>query len=301
MTIQQVLYVLEAASCRNISQAAERLYVSQSAVSQQIARLERELGRSLFVRSLHRLELTEEGERFCREARPVVDAWQTLCSSVRADNPAAKKQLRVGIGPRVYSNGLFHGILRFFDAHPEIEASFITESSRDYPAALRRQNIDLALDVLSPEEPLAGDEDFYICELIRERQCVLTSPEDPRAALPEISISELQGATMISALEYSSEDRVLKETCRKYHVSFERVYRSDSINMVMSLVRDGRGVVLGPRSFADYYHVAAIPLTPQTDASLCFICLRKLMHRRELPEFRDHLRALCREEAVNSQ
>ncbi|MBQ9458636.1 MAG: LysR family transcriptional regulator [Oscillospiraceae bacterium] len=294
MTIQQVIYVLEAASCRNISQAAERLFVSQSAVSQQISRLERELGCSLFARSFHRLELTEEGERFCREARPVVEAWQTLCSSVRADNPTAKKQLRIEIGPRVYSNGLFQGILRFFDAHPEIEASFITESGRDYPAALRRQNIDLALDVLSPDEPLAADEDFYVCELIRERQCVLASPEDPRAAAPEIPFSELQGAAMISALEYSSEDRVLKETCRKYHVTFERVYRSDSINMVMSLVREGRGVVLGPRSFADYYHVAAIPLVPPVEASLCFICLRKLMHRRELPEFRDHLLTLCR-------
>lgn len=294
MTIQQVLYVLEAASCRNISQAAERLFVSQSAVSQQIARLERELGYSLFVRSVHSLELTDEGERFCREARPVVDAWQTLCKSVRSDNPAAKKQLRVALGPRVYSNGLFQGIIRFFDAHPEIEASFITESNRDYPAALRRQNIDLALDVLSPEASPAADEEFYLCELIRERQCVLTSPDDPRASLPEIAFSALQGATMISALEYSSEDRVMKEACRKHRVSLGRVYRSDNINMVMNLVRDGHGVVLGPRSFADYYHVAAIPLTPPEEASLCFICLRKLMHRRELQEFRDHLLALCR-------
>lgn len=294
MTIQQVLYVLEAASCRNISQAAERMFISQSAISQQIAKLERELGYSLFIRSIHRLELTNEGERFCREARPVVDAWQTLCKSVRADNPAAKKQLRVGIGPRVYSNGLFPGVIRFFDARPEIEASFITESGRDYPAALRRQNLDLALDVLAPEEPLAADEDFYVCELIRERQCVLTAPNDPRAALPEISFSELQGATMISALEYSSEDRVMKETCRKYGISFERVYRSDSINMVMSLVRDGHGVVLGPRSFADYYHVAAVPLAPRNEAALCFVCLRKLAHRREILELRDHLLALCR-------
>ncbi len=292
MTVQQVLYVLEAASCRNISQAAERLFVTQSAVSQQIARLERELGYSLFVRSAHRLELTAQGERFCAEARPVVDAWQTLCRSVQADDPGRKKQLRVGMGPRVYSNGLFPGVIRFFDERPDIEVSFITEAGRDYPAALRQQAIDLALDVLTPADAKRS-EDLYLCELIRERQCVLTSPEDPRAALPEISFADLQGAAMISALEDTSEDRVMKDTCRRHSLSFDRVYRSDSIHTVMNLVRDGHGVVLGPRSFADYYHVAAIPLTPRHEASLYFICPRRLMHRREILDLRDHLLALC--------
>ena len=70
MTIAQVLYVLEIADCRSISAAAERQFISQSALSQQIQRLEGELGYPLFVRTPRGLTLTAAGETFCREARP---------------------------------------------------------------------------------------------------------------------------------------------------------------------------------------------------------------------------------------
>ena len=68
MTIAQVLYVLEIADCRSISAAAERQFISQSALSQQIQRLEGELGYPLFVRTPRGLTLTAAGETFCREA-----------------------------------------------------------------------------------------------------------------------------------------------------------------------------------------------------------------------------------------
>ena len=63
MTIAQVLYVLEIADCRSISAAAERQFISQSALSQQIQRLEGELCYPLFVRTPRGLTLTAAGRR----------------------------------------------------------------------------------------------------------------------------------------------------------------------------------------------------------------------------------------------
>ena len=83
MTIAQVLYVLEIADCRSISAAAERQFISQSALSQQIQRLEGELGYPLFVRTPRGLTLTAAGETFCREARPVAgcaSVWARVCT-----------------------------------------------------------------------------------------------------------------------------------------------------------------------------------------------------------------------------
>ncbi|MCR5664876.1 MAG: LysR family transcriptional regulator [Oscillospiraceae bacterium] len=293
MTIQQVLYVLEAASCRSMSKASERLYVSQSAISQQILKLERELGYSLFTRSVGGLELSSEGARFCEEARSIVDDWQRFCRSVQADNPESKKQLRVGMGARVYSNGLFGDIVRFFDRRPDLEVSFVTEAGGDFLAALRRRSLDLALDVLPSEDYLARRSEYYSCELIREQQCVLMAADDPRAALPSIDVRQLQGSAVVSGLEYSAEARMLEEICRRWELSFERIYRSDGIDTNMNLVRAGRGVVFGPRSFAAHYGVAAVPLEPASSASLRFICLQHLLGRREIREFRDYMTELC--------
>ena len=58
MTTTQALYVLEVAACRSMSRAAQRLYVSQSAISQQIQKLEQELGCALFTRTAAGPELT---------------------------------------------------------------------------------------------------------------------------------------------------------------------------------------------------------------------------------------------------
>ena len=97
MTIAQVLYVLEIADCRSISAAAERQFISQSALSQQIQRLEGELGYPLFVRTPRGLTLTAAGETFCREARPVAEQWQRLCSAVKPDGRRGRR-LRIGMG-----------------------------------------------------------------------------------------------------------------------------------------------------------------------------------------------------------
>ena len=293
MTTTQALYVLEVAACRSMSRAAQRLYVSQSAISQQIQKLEQELGCALFTRTAAGPELTAAGESFCHQARPVIDAWQKLCQDLNADNITAKKQLRIGLGSRVYSNSLFQDIVRFFDDRPEIEVSFHTEAGMDFIQSLRQQQVDLVLDRLPTEDYLDRQPEYYNLPLVRERQCMLMARRDPRAGLEEISIAALEGATVISGLENSAEDRQLKELCSRHGFTPRRIYRSDSIETNMSLTRSGVGVVLGPESFARYYNVAAVPLEPETEASLRFVCLKNLLQRREIRQFRDFLVETC--------
>ena len=298
MTTTQALYVLEVAACRSMSRAAQRLYVSQSAISQQIQKLEQELGCALFTRTVTGLELTAAGENFCHQARPVIDAWQKLCQDLNADNATAKKQLRIGLGSRVYSNSLFQDIVRFFDDRPEIEVSFFPAAGMDFLPALRQQQEDLVLDRLPTEDYLARQSEYYSLPLVREKQCVLMSYRDERAGLESLSIEDLQGSTVISGLENSAEDRQLKEICRRYQISLKRIYRSDGIETNMNLVRSGLGVVLGPESFARYFNVAAVPLSPETEASLQFVCLKSLLQRREIRQFRDYLIGVCRDHGL---
>ena len=302
------------AAARSVSGAARRLYVSQSAISQQIQRLEQELGCSLFTRTVYGLELTRDGENFCRQARPVIDAWQKLCGDLHTGNLSAKKQLRIALGSRVYSNSLFADIVRFFDARPELEVSFRTEAGMDFLQALRQQQVDLVLDRLPTEDYLTRQTEYYDLPLVRERQCVLMDRQDPRAGLPSLSFAALEGATVISGLENSAEDRQLKELClensaedrqlrelcSRHGISLKRIYRSDGIDTNMKLVRGGVGVVLGPESFARYYNVAAVPLEPKTEASLHFVCLKPLLQRKPIRQLRDHLLQACRDHKLLS-
>lgn len=294
MTIQQVIYVLEIASRASVSQAAQKLYLSQSALSQQLRRLEEELGYSLFSRTANGLQLTPEGQRFYDQAGPVAERWIEFCRSVQHRHKTEQLRLKLGIGSRVYSNNLFSNIIEYFDARPEIEVTFCTEAGVDVVEALRKGELDLALDRLPSEDAVSENGDLFASTLIRERQCVLVGDKDPFAARSTLSIKDMQGCTMISGLEDSAEDRSMRAAIRKYHITLNRIYRSDGIETSMRLVREGKGLAFGPESFADYFRVTAIPLEPETWVSLQFICLQTSLKRPEIDCFREYLMELCR-------
>lgn len=292
MTIQQVLYVLEIASRSSVSQAAQKLYLSQSALSQQLRRLEEELGYPLFSRTANGLQLTTEGKRFCEQAEPVSERWAEFCKSVQKRQKSEQLRLKLGIGSRVYSNNLFPKIAEYFRSRPEIEVTFVTEAGRDMVDSLRKGELDLALDRLPTEkQPESGE--LFSTPLIRERQCVLLSPDDPRGGYNSLAFRDLQGCTMISGLEDSAEDRTMKNALRKYHISIKRVYRTDGIDTSMQLVRDGMGIAMGPASFAEHFRIKAVPLEPETWISLQFICLKTSLNQPVVKRFRDYLVTLC--------
>ncbi len=85
----------------------------------------------------------------------------------------------------------------------------------------------------------------------------------------------------------------MKTALRKNHITVKRVFRTDGIDTSMRLVRDGMGVAMGPSSFAEYFHVKAVPLEPETWISLQFICLQSSLKRPEIQQFHDYLKELC--------
>ena len=74
MTVNQVRYVFETAKCGSMTRAAERFYISQPALSEQVRALEAELGIVLFRRTPHGAELTASGAVFCQEAEAALRA-----------------------------------------------------------------------------------------------------------------------------------------------------------------------------------------------------------------------------------
>ncbi len=300
MTITQVMYVLEVARCQNVSRAAERLFVSQPALSVQIRKLEEELGCELLRREHQGVSLTAAGKAFCAAAGPVETAWKSLQEETRFIKDAVCRQVRIGVGPRAFSNGLVDVIISFFDQHPETEVSFITDIGEDTLNALDARRMDLAIDRLPPAPLLHHRERFSLFELLTERQCILMSLEDPRSAWEEISFQSLQGGTVVSGPVGSPDDLVMQESCRNYNVWPSRVYRADNLDAVMSLIQRGKGVALGPRSFAKHYKVAAVPVAPPTDIGLFLICLRQNQKNSLVVQLNQYLQTFLSEHRLSA-
>lgn len=275
MTILQVQYFLEIARMGNISRAAEALFVSQPALSLQIKRLEEEIGCELFQREPQGVSLTDAGKVFFREARELAASWNRFQEGVKLLGDVICDHVRIGIGARALSNGLFEAVVSFFERNPETEVTFITDIGDNVLEALAQNRINLALDEMPPEAMISRPERFFSVELLRERQCILLSRDDPRAGCSELPFESLQGSSFISGPEHSLDAELMRMTCEKHGVRMSRVRRADSVEAMMVLIRSGKGVALGPRSFARRYGVAAVPMLPETDAPLSLICMKQ--------------------------
>ena len=247
MNIQQLTYIVEIANCKSISRAAEYLFVSQPALSQQIRNLEKELGYRVFHRTSKGLELTEKGNVFYQKAQEMLKDWN--CFKEEVISGTEHKKLKIGLGARVYSNRLFPKIARYFEY-----------------AAIKDGSLDMALDRM-PENEIGMEK--CVCfakELIREKQCILMAPDHPLAQKKNASIMDCREYTMLTGLEHSVEDRLLRKTYGEQNITWKRVIRSDSIDTVMKMVKSGSGIAIGPKSFAEYYGVTAVPLVPARQA-----------------------------------
>src|SRR3954469_2293224 len=101
MELQQLRYVVAVAETNSFTRAAERCLVVQSALSHQVARLERELGARLFERTSRRVRLTAAGEAFLPAARPCLDAAHRPRAGVAAAVGEVGGRLTVGVIPTV--------------------------------------------------------------------------------------------------------------------------------------------------------------------------------------------------------
>lgn len=138
-------YVLAVAESRNFTRAAEATHVVQSALSQQIGKLERELGVDLFSRSSRRVELTAAGEAFLPWARTALDAVDRAAAEAIAADGVIGGPLRIGLIPTPSALDV-PGFLRTLrEVHPEVTAQLRVGGSDQLIVEVREGTLDLAL------------------------------------------------------------------------------------------------------------------------------------------------------------
>lgn len=118
------------------------------------------------------------------------------------------------------------------------------------------------------------------------------APDHPLTQKKNASIMDCREYTMLTGLEHSVEDRLLRKTYGEQNITWKRVIRSDSIDTVMKMVKSGSGIAIGPKSFAEYYGVTAVPLVPARQDSLYFACLKSKKKEPEIREFQRYLTTL---------
>lgn len=130
------------------TRAAERLHLTQSAVSHQIRRLEELVGRPLFHRTTRRLSLTADGEDFLRHAQRIVDAQDALSRHFRSS--PIEGTVRFGVPESFMSEGLPQLLRQFSRTCPHVRLEVSVGLTLDLASMVREHALDLAVVVSLP-------------------------------------------------------------------------------------------------------------------------------------------------------
>jgi DNA-binding transcriptional LysR family regulator len=186
--LRALRYFVAVAEERHFGRAAERLHVAQPAVSQQIARLERELGASLLDRSPRKVALTDAGTRVLDAARDALAAADRVAAAARRTRGGAT--VRIGTAAGLTAR-LERGIDALRAQHPELELVLADLPLADRLAGLRRGELDLAL----ARGRISGP-GLRVLPAWSERLHAVVPAHHPLAGRDAIALQELAGSTL---------------------------------------------------------------------------------------------------------
>jgi DNA-binding transcriptional LysR family regulator len=275
MTLQQLTYVLAAAKEGSFSAAADSLLLSQPSLSEQIRRLEAELGVALFVRAGRGVELTEAGRLFLPHAERTLAEAEAAIDSVQQI-----RTLTGGTASFGFFGGAHHSLLgpvveEFRKRHPEVRVRAVGQNSAEVADAVREGSLEAGLVILPVDD--AGLE--VRAALNEELLYVSANPD--RLKEP-VTIERLAEAPLILYdARWAAHDptrRVLRERAQRAGVRFEPVIEVEYMTAALDLAARGLGdtVSLASLLTARGYtrRLGTVGFDPPIDETFAFITRR---------------------------
>lgn len=243
MELYTMRYVLAVAEYRNFSLAAQACHVGQPALSQQISKLEKELGVALFHRNSRGAVLTEAGEEFVRRAQEIIQRTEALQTEMSFYAGLRKGTLNLGIITSLQCID-FGGLLSAFcGSYPDISVNITQGGTHHLSGLLVERKIDAAFLNL----PLSGLPAGLSFEKLGEDEYHLAVPSlHPLAGRKTVSLKELAQEHFIFHQTGQVASELCLKACRQAGFEPSIVCRSGSPTTGLYMVQGGLGVALLP-------------------------------------------------------
>jgi DNA-binding transcriptional LysR family regulator len=253
--LRQIRYFVTLAEELNFRKAAERLFITQPALSHQIALLEATLGVRLFQRDRRQVALTEEGKALLQDARHLVSESDAILMKARRLGAADSATVRVGF-PEYANRTLIPEIISVFRRrHPEARVMLTEGYSRTLLPDVRQGRLDVAFMMIPPADDY-GSLDLEV--IIDEKPGLMMAANHRLAARTEISLAALADEQLL-LVERSVNPAVYDLVAewlqragvqpRFFKVGGSGVY---SYGTVLRVIQSGQAVSLGAESLASH-------------------------------------------------
>src|SRR5579862_714083 len=257
-------YFAAVAAEGNLTRAAERLFVSQPALTKQIRQLESQLGVRLFTRSRAGMTLTPAGQALADRTPAVLAGWDQALRETKAAASRAAQVLRVGFMSSAANEATQEIIAAFGRRRPGWRVDMQQAAWSDPTAGLASGEVDAALLRL----PFPGQDDVRIEVLLTEPRGVALPATHPLANCDQISFRQLWDEPFVAAPEETGwwRDYWLATDEREGH-PVRIGYVTDQPDAWLTAIASGYGIALAPESAARYYARPGLTYRPVTGIS----------------------------------
>lgn len=253
MELRHLKYFVIVAEDLSFSRAANRLYISQPALSRQIKNLEEELGTVLFLRQANGVKLTEAGHFFLEQAKDILQRSQAAVQTLQTRYVNIAEPLNIGYIPTILQSFLGETLHRFGQAYPQVPIHLHEMSPHEQVKALRSGGINIAFMGNPPDEL---DAEFDV-QCVKQVPIVAVLPDmHPLAHQPSIDLSALAPEQFIGMSEetFPGRNDRIRETCRCAGFTPNLHRFADSHASMIALVAAGQGVAVMPIEAAALPH-----------------------------------------------
>ncbi|WP_405656266.1 LysR family transcriptional regulator [Streptomyces sp. RK9] len=247
MELQQMRYVVAVAETNSFTRAAERCLVVQSALSHQIARLEKELGARLFERTSRRVRLTPAGAAFLPAARQCLDAAERAAAEVAAAVGEVRGRLAVGLIPTVAAVDVPGALRDFRRQYPQVRISLRVGASDDLIEQVREGALDVAFLGLPTT---ARPQGVAAHELARDRLVAVVAPDHPLAGQASVSLRRLATEVFVDLPAGTAGRLQSDQAFSAAGLSRDVAFEVTAADYMTRLVAPGLGIAMLPSAYA---------------------------------------------------
>ncbi|WP_345463255.1 LysR family transcriptional regulator [Deinococcus carri] len=267
MQIHQLEALIAIVEAGSFTLAAERLGVSQSALSHAIATLERELGVTVLERGRQGARPTGVGERLLPHVHEVLARLERIRAEAAGTAHLVTGRVRLGSIPSATVDFLPRVLAAFGRQYPQVELVLLEEPSQG-TGRLLEWLTSHTIDVALLELPVT---DFETVPLLHDELCAVVPATSPLAGQPDVRVREL--ASEVFVLSRYSSEHLIEEAYRREGLTPNIRYEVQDLGTLVSLVREGLGVSLVPRLALPRAPegVALLPISPRPTRQLGFV------------------------------
>jgi DNA-binding transcriptional LysR family regulator len=244
LDVKRMRVLREVAAQSSFSGAAEKLGYTQSAVSQQIAALEREAGVVLIERNPRGIRLTDAGEALVRHTEGILARLTDAEEELEAIAGLRGGRLRLASFPTAGATLMPKAIAEFSRRHPGVELSLSEADPPQSVPRLRAGELDLVL--VDDTDPVLDDREVEFEHVLDDPLFAVLPKEHALAGRRRIKLADLAPEPWIQTSCACACSRHTQEACSRAGFEPRVAYESDDFGVVQGLVAAGVGVALIP-------------------------------------------------------